>query len=121
MLERELPGASNVMAFSHASLPSEAPNTNFVWKQLAHRRAYLSRNARDRATNFTHWLLRCKWIRLLKVPAGPPHCCTQFASVLLQRIRLMCYPRDAMVASHRDPADRLMVRPRVRVLVDIFP
>ena len=28
----------------------------------------------------------------------------------------MCYPRDAMVASHRDPADRLMVRPIVEKL-----
>ena len=33
----------------------------------------------------------------------------------------MCYPRDAMVASHRDPADRLMVRARVRMRVNIIP
>ena len=35
----------------------------------------------------------------------------------------MCYPRDAMVASHRDPADRLMVRARMprRLPVNIFP
>ncbi len=33
----------------------------------------------------------------------------QFAAALLSRMRMQCFPRDAVVADHRAPADRLMV------------